>query len=117
MRETNLHHLYWERRRWNAVSSNKLLRNDKSSQIELHVPAHRELHCHVEPLLPPIIGVMAKKALELVHGLETPYSGLDAVRKMADTFEENELFDFSEHLNRQIPYIELSVEALRKRVL
>lgn len=116
MRESDIHHLFWTRADWNAGKVTKLIRNERSSMIEMHKQTHMELHRHVEPVKPPVEREMAEKVLWAIRNLPTRYEGLDAVKAMRDAIRPEAEY-LSDHLGRQVPFLELSKEALSKRFL
>lgn len=115
MRETDLHHLFWTRANWNKQRLTKQIRDASISKVEMYVPAHRELHRHTEPIAPPGFE-MSKKVLQIVQELPTHYSALENVQNLRDNLLEVDE-DLSNHLDRQIPFIELSTRALKRRLL
>lgn len=117
MRETDNHHLWWTRADWNKTKINKLIRNEPNSQVEMYIPEHRELHRFVEPITPPVIREMSERVLILTRELPGHYSALDKVKSLRDDLCKGETKYLSEHLGRQIPFLELSGNALKRRVL
>lgn len=117
MKETDNHHLFYTRASWNSSKINKLVRNEPRSQIEMHVPSHRELHRHVEPLTPPVIREMSERVLWLIRGIPTRYTALESVKYVRDELEGEETDYISKHLDRQIEFIELSTSALKRTMI
>lgn len=113
--ETSLHHLYWQARDWKKYNLANLIRTHELSKQIMRVSDHRELHAHCPPTAPPS-AAMARTLLSHIYDLPRSYKALDAVKsiyyELPDVMPE-----YAEHVGRQIPYLELSAKALRRRVV
>lgn len=110
---TNLHHHFWTRRDWTERRIDKLVRDHPLSKSIMDIRIHSELHRHVEPVKPPVEREMSSRVFRMLQDAKTSYTPLDAAKMMADAG----IPELSSHLRKQIPFLELSKEALRKRVV
>lgn len=110
---TNLHHHFWTRRDWTERKIDKLVRDHELSKSIMMIPIHSELHRFVEPIKPPIEREMSERVFRMLQDARGSYTPLDAAKMIVDA----ELPELSDHLNRQIPFLELSKSALTKRIL
>ena len=115
MRESDIHHLYWTRAEWSKQRVNKLIRENPFSKVQMYIQVHRELHRYVEPVEPPVERRMSEMVLGIVRDIPKHYEPLDAVKLMRDELYDTEAEYLSNHLDRQIPFLELSARALRQR--
>ena len=80
----------------------------------MDITLHNELHANVEPIRPPGAS-LAREVLQNILELPTRYTALDGARSLLETFDNTDGQYLSDHLNRQIPYLELSARALKQR--
>ena len=113
--EVNKHHLYWTRKSWESYGLSKQIRNHELSIQPMVIPIHNELHAYVEPIKPPTSASMARMVLGNILELPSSYTALDAAKSLRDDLYDTEAQYISDHLNRQIPFLELSARALKQR--
>lgn len=112
-RGENIHHAFWTRADWHKRKIDKLVREHDLSKIVMDIGIHSDLHRFVEPIKPPIERAMSERVFLLLNDMKGSYTPLDAVKSLS----ESNLPDLSEHLNKQIPFLELSRDALKRRVI
>ena len=112
-RGENLHHHFFTRADWKTRKIDKLVRDHELSKSIMDMGIHSDLHRFVEPIKPPIERAMSERVFGLLNNMKGSYTPLDATKMLIDY----DLPDISEHLNKQIPFLELSKDALRKRVV
>lgn len=116
-KEINEHHHEYTRNDWHRDKVNKLIRLHAFSRSLMYVPIHVELHKHVPPVAPPAERSMGEMILSRLRSLPTRYTSLDAAKNLRDTLYDTDAAYIGAHLAKQIPFLELSKEELRKRVL
>ncbi len=112
--ETNLHHLYWTARDWRKYRLSSEIRNHELSKYEMVVGVHNELHAYVPPETAPSAAV-GRMVLGNLLDLPDHYSALDASKLLVDELYGTEAQHISDHLYRQIPFLELSAKAMKRR--
>jgi len=80
----------------------------------MDVTLHNELHANVEPIRPPG-AYLARVVLQNILELPKRYTALDGAKSLLESLDDTDGQYLSDHLNRQIPYLELSAKALRQR--
>lgn len=107
------HHFHYTRREHLEKKLNKLIREHPlSGQIMLR-PIHNDLHANVEAVRPQQTRRMSAMVLNMLNDMKGSYTALDAAKFLSD----QEITDLSPHLFRQIPFLELSASAIKRRVL
>lgn len=112
--ETNRHHLWWQRRNFEAFKLSSEIRNHPLSIQVMTLPIHAELHHHVEPIAPPSAPV-ARMILQNIYKLNPRYTALDAAKSLEYSLQDTEAQEYADHLGKQIPFMELSVNAMKRR--
>lgn len=112
-RSENIHHHFWTRADWTTRKIDKLVRDHELSKSIMDMGIHCDLHRYVEPIKPPIEREMSGRVFRLLNDMKGSYTALDAAKMLADY----NLPDLSEHLNQQIPFLELSKKALARRYI
>lgn len=79
----------------------------------MEVGTHRELHVYCRPI-EPLSAPMARIVLANLSDIPRHYGALDTAKALRDDLYDT-VPDISEHLGRQIPFMELSARALRTR--
>jgi hypothetical protein len=106
----NNHHLWYSRRDMLSFRLSAELRNHEKSQIILPVDIHNELHATIHSMPIPSAS-MARLALHHIHNLPKQYTSLDVTRSLIDEFHDKPQ---GEHLARQMPFLLLGSEALKR---
>lgn len=114
MSETNIHHLHWTRKEHNRYKVSSLVRGHELSQMEMLIPIHGDLHFHCPPVHAPSYE-LGRTVLTSLMELPSRYSALDAAKSLRDELEDTDGQYLSDHLGRQIPFLELSARALKQR--
>ena len=112
-KETNIHHHFYTRRDWTERKIDALVRNHELSKSIMLIPIHNELHSYVDPIKPPVEREMSERVFRLLQDSKGSYTSLDAAKMLRDA----ELPDLSEHIGKQIPFLELSKNAFARRTL
>lgn len=112
-RESDIHHHFFTRADWTKRKVDKLVRDHPLSKSLMHIPEHVDLHRYVEPLKPPVERYMSELVLRTLRAMPEQYMSLDAAKSLVDL----DLHEISQHLNRQIPFLELSASALKRRMI
>jgi len=114
---TNLHHEFWEARHWKSYSIASQIREHHLSKIVMAVPIHNELHRFVEPVEPPRTPQIGRSVLQLLNEYPMTYTPLDAAKALRDDLYDTDAEYLSDHMNNQIPFLELSMRVLKQRRL
>jgi len=116
----NLHHLYFERKRWNALRLSNQIRNIDRSKVVLPIELHRELHANTSPIDVPSAFV-ARIGLERILSRKRSWKALDVakdseefMRNVGENYHDDALH-IADKLSEQIPYIQLGVDSLKRR--
>ena len=112
--EQNRHHLFWQRRDWEAYKLSSEIRNNPLSIQMMNVGIHKELHFNVQPIAPPSAPV-ARMILQDIYKLNPRYTALDAAKSLEYSLQDTEAQEYADHLGKQIPFMELSVNAMKRR--
>lgn len=107
------HHFHYTRREHLETKLNKLIRNHPLSGVVMLRPIHNDLHAEVPPVRPQQTLRMSAEVLNMLNDMKGSYTPLDAAKALSEV----EIPDLSEHLFRQIPFLELSASAMKRRVL
>jgi hypothetical protein len=113
--ETNLHHSFWKRADYNSERTSRLVRNDGRTHFIMPVALHRELHANIEPVERPTEQV-GRFILDRLKSQPRRYTNLDRMKDMSERLHDRD-WALSDVLDRQVPFIELSVEAMKRRHL
>lgn len=112
--ETNRHHLFWTKAEYNKGNVTRLIRNHHLSIQEMVVDIHRDLHANIAPVSPPEIKV-ARGVLFLLNNAHRRSKPLYMANKISESLHDTEADYLATQLDEQIPFIELSLEAMKKR--
>lgn len=112
--KTNLHHQWWNRKDFNKFTLSNEIRNHPQSIQEMLVPIHNELHHYVEPISPPSARI-ARMILQNIYETKGSWSALDTAKRLYNNLADTEADEYAQHLDRQIPFIELSLKAMKQR--
>ena len=113
--EKNLHHIWYQARDFKRYNLSNLIRTHEQSKVVMTVHEHNELHANCPPIAVPSAR-LARKVLALINEEPTSHTPLDTVKMLSDELYDD-AEDYSDFLYKQIPFIELSNRALRRRVL
>jgi hypothetical protein len=106
----NNHHLWYSRRDMLSYSLSTQIRNHEKSQIRLSIDIHNELHANISSMPVPSAS-MARLVLHHVNSLPKSYDTLDVTKSLTDRFYDKPQ---GEHLARQMPFLLLGSEALKR---
>ena len=112
--ETNRHHLWWNRKDFDHYKLSSEVRNHPQSIQEMVIPIHNELHHYVQPISPPSAKV-SRMILQGIHDANPRYSALDTAKSLVQDLYDTEASEYADHLDRQIPFMELSLKAMKQR--
>ena len=80
----------------------------------MYVPVHNELHHYIRPIEPPAANV-ARIILSSLNGVPARYDALETAKSLVQELWDTEASEYAEHLDKQIPFMELSKNALKRR--
>ena len=80
------------------------------------LPIHNELHHYVGPISPPSAHI-ARLILQNIYPLKDSYTGLDTAKSLVQDLYDTEASEYADHLDRQIPFMELSLRAMKRRIV
>ena len=120
--ESNRHHVFFNKRLFDAERTNKALREYESSIIRLPVQVHNNLHSELATMQVPK-PFIARLALQHLMSLPESYNELDNISSAADFLHEvgEQMQPDAElvanHLDKQMPHLKLGHFALRRKHL
>ena len=113
--ETNLHHSFWKRADYNSERTSRLVRNDGRTHFILPIEVHNELHANIDPVERPTAKV-GRFILDRLTSQPNRWTNLDRLQDLSEKLYDRN-WGLSDVLDRQIPYLEAGVEALKRRHL
>ena len=113
--ETNLHHIWYQARDFKRYNLSNLIRTHEQSKVVMTVHEHNELHANCPPIDVPSAH-LARKVLALINNEPTSHTPLDTVKMLSEELYDD-AEDYSDFLHRQIPFIQVSIDALKRRML
>lgn len=111
--EVDYHHFNYTRAQYCSTKLGKLIRDHVLSGMIMLKPIHVDLHRNVEPSKPPESLLMREKVYGMLQNAKGSYEPLDAAKMMS----EAGIPELSDNIRRQIPFLELSVNAMKRRTL
>lgn len=113
--ESNLHHSFWKRADYNQERTSRLIRNDHRTHFILPVEVHDELHANIEPVERPTLKV-GLFILDRLKSQPNKWTNLDRLEDLSERLHDRD-WGLSDVLDRQIPFLEVGIEALKRKHL
>lgn len=101
-------------REWRKYRMAQLIRCSGIMQSLMVVDIHNDLHAHVPPIPPPSADG-SRLILNHLEDMPRRYTPLDVAKSLRTDLRGTEAGELSTHLGRQIPFLELSARALKRR--
>jgi len=118
-RQTNDHHMFWEKRQWAMQGFTRRIREHPGMIVHgLYIPTHNRLHQEIGPIKPPSqllanVALNHLRSLDVTDGREGAILQADYLWGVAEQDSElgDEAYKYAQHLEWQIEFLQLGKEA------